>query len=70
MPVRVVVFDTFDFVMRRLQIGIRDDHDMHTATLLEGIDLVALLIEQVGCAFDRDLGQDFTCIILKCFVFK
>jgi hypothetical protein len=67
---RVIVLDTLDFVMRRLQPGVGDDYDMHTSSLFQGVDLIAFFIEQVSCAFNRYLGQNLAGVIFQCFVFK
>ena len=59
-----------DMEMRCLQARIRHDHAMNAVAVLDTGNLVALLVEQVGCALYRQSGQDASGIFFQRFFFE
>ena len=62
--VSIVIFDTFDQIVRCLQPGIRYYDNFHTATVFDIINYFTLFVKQVSRAFNRNLRQDFASIVL------
>ena len=60
----LIVPDAPDGVPRRLHVGVRDDHELRGAAILEGAQPLALLIEEIGGYFHRKLGDDAHSTIL------
>ena len=61
----VVVLYAFDLVVRCFQLRVGDYDDMHVASLFERIDFLALFVEKISGAFDRNLGQDLAGVVLQ-----
>lgn len=60
----LIVPDAPDGVPRRLHVGVRDDHELCGAAILEGAQPLALLVEEIGGHFHRQLGDDSHCTVL------
>ena len=55
--VELVVLEAGDGVVGRFEVQVGDEHHGDLEAGLDGVELAALLVEQVGGDFDRDLGM-------------
>ena len=65
--VDVLAAHSLDLVFRRLQIGVRDQHDLDIVALLDVGNDLALFIQQVGADVDRQLGKHASGAFLEGF---
>ena len=66
---QLVLADAGDFVMRRMQRFVGDDHDRRVMALLDFVQRAALFVEQIVGDLDRHLHQHLAGVVLHRMLF-
>ncbi len=59
-----------DGVRRRFEVHVRDQQDGDLVAQFDGLDVLALLVEEEGGDIDRDLNMHGARVFLHCFLFE